>query len=137
KRTAGAVTELLGALEDQARRMGVQMARGRQMMADVESLAASALEALSGIVGVTASGAEGVRRIAATARDAEVELARMKDRVARIAEISARNRDGAESVALAASDQALALRDLEQAAIELRDVAQTLDRLARRITQVG
>jgi hypothetical protein len=78
-----------------------------------------------------------VRRIAATARDTEAELARMKDRVARIAEISSRNRDGAESVAATASDQAVALRDLELAATELRGVAQNLDGLARRITQVA
>ena len=137
KRTAGAVSDLLSALEDQARRMGTQMARGQQMMMDVETLAASALEALSSIVGATASGADGVRRIAATARDTEAELARMKERVARIAEISTRNRHGAESVAATASDQAVALRDLEIAASELRGVAQNLDGLARRITQVA
>jgi methyl-accepting chemotaxis protein len=136
KRTAEVVSELLVTLEDQGRRMGRQMSRGQQLMADVESLAASALDALHGIVNATASGADGVRRIAATARDTEGELARMRDRVARIAEISLRNRDGAESVAFSASDQAVALRDLEEAAAELKGIAGTLDRLARRITQV-
>ncbi|MDX2183797.1 MAG: methyl-accepting chemotaxis protein [Gemmatimonadaceae bacterium] len=136
KTTADAVSDLLAALEDQARRMARQMSRGQQLMGDVETLAASALEALSGIVHATASGADGVRRIAATARNTEAELAQMRDRVARIAEIAGRNRGGAESVTMSANHQAQALRGLEGAVAELRGVAGTLDGLARRITQV-
>jgi hypothetical protein len=57
--------------------------------------------------------------------------------VARIAEISRRNREGAETVTRSASDQARALRELEGAAHELREVAADLSDLTRRIARVS
>ena len=55
---------------------------------------------------------------------------------ARIAEISRRNRAGAENVTQSAADQARALRELEGAASELREVAADLSDLTRRIARV-
>lgn len=136
RRTAEAVSDVLASLEDGSRRMVGQMARGQQLMADVESLAADALEALLGIVQATQSGADGVRRIAATARESEAELLHLRDRVVRIAEIAGRNLRGAEDVARSARDQAQALRGLESATSELRAVTRALDGLARRIARV-
>jgi methyl-accepting chemotaxis protein len=137
KHTAEQVSDLLEALDSQSHRMGAQMAHGQGMMADVESLAEAALLALGGIVDATASGAEGVQRIAETSRDTEAQIIQLRERVARIAEISARNRGSADQVSQSARDQALALRGLEGAAQELRGVAGNLDNLARRIAQVG
>ena len=57
--------------------------------------------------------------------------------MARIADISQRNRSGAESVAASARDQATAMRELEGATSELRSVALYLGDLTRRLTSVG
>ena len=67
----------------------------------------------------------GAQRIADTSREQESEVGRLSERVARIAEISRRNREGAENVTRSAADQARALRELEGAAHELREVAAT------------
>ena len=55
----------------------------------------------------------------------------------RIASISGRNRDGAEQVTTSAREQAAALRELEGATQELRNVATYLGELTRRITNVA
>jgi len=61
---------------------------------------------------------------------------RLRERVARISEISGRNRSGAEVVTSSAKEQANALRELEGATAELRKVAIYLGDLTRRITSV-
>jgi hypothetical protein len=63
-------------------------------------------------------------------------VGRLNERVARIVEISRRNRGGAENVTRSAADQAQALRELEGAAHELREVAADLSDLTRRIARV-
>jgi methyl-accepting chemotaxis protein len=57
--------------------------------------------------------------------------------VGRIAEIAQRNRQGAENVTATARDQARALRELEGAMQELRQVAAYLSDLTTRITTAG
>ena len=61
----------------------------------------------------------------------------LSERVRRIASISTRNRDGAEQVTTSAREQAAALRELEGATQELRNVTTYLGELTRRITNVG
>lgn len=136
-RTAEQVADLVSEFEDQTRLVARQMDKGEVMVRDVETLAASAQEALQGIMEATASSAEGVHRIAATSREQEEQFARLRERVARIAEIARHNRDGAQAVTTSARDQANALRELEGATQELRHVAQTLNSLTRRITEAG
>src|SRR5207248_8815391 len=93
------------------------------LITDVETVAESARQALDQIVEATAEAAQGAQRIAVTSRDHELEFSRLRDRVMRVAEISRRNRAGAEDVTSSAKDQAAALRELEGAAHELRSVA--------------
>ena len=135
-RTAEEVADLVEELERQTRSVARQMERGELMVRDVEELAASANEALGGIMEATASSAEGVTRIALSSREQEEQFARLRDRVARITEIARRNRDNAEQVTAGAQEQATSLRELERATQELRLVAQSLDELAHRITEV-
>ena len=123
--------------EEQMRRIASQMDRGQVVVSDVETLSESALRALDLIVQTTASSFARSQRIAATSRDQETEFARLRERVARIAEISRRNRSGAENVSSSAKDQAVALRELEGATHELRNVAVYLTDLTRRLTSVG
>ena len=123
--------------EEQMRRIATQMDRGQGVVSDVETLSESALRALDLIVQTTASSFARAQRIAATSRDQETEFARLRERVGRIAEISKRNRVGAENVTSSAKEQATALRELEGATHELRNVAVYLTDLTRRLTSVG
>ncbi|HEV7992405.1 MAG TPA: methyl-accepting chemotaxis protein [Gemmatimonadaceae bacterium] len=122
--------------EEQMRRVALQMSRGEAVVQDVESLSEQARGALDMIVEATASAATGAQRIAMTSREQELQFAKLSDRVRRIAQISWRNRDGAEQVTASARDQATALRGLEGATQELRAVAIYLEELTRRITSV-
>jgi methyl-accepting chemotaxis protein len=122
--------------EEQMRRVALQMSRGEAVVQDVETLSEQARGALDMIVEATASAATGAQRIAMTSREQELEFSKLSDRVRRIAQISWRNRDGAEQVTASARDQATALRELEGATQELRSVAIYLEDLTRRITSV-
>ncbi|HKP15382.1 MAG TPA: methyl-accepting chemotaxis protein [Gemmatimonadaceae bacterium] len=122
--------------EEQMRRVAMQMSRGQAVVQDVELLSEQAREALDMIVEATASAATGAQRIALTSREQELEFSKLSDRVRRIAQISWRNRDGAEQVTESARSQATALRGLEGATEELREVAVYLEELTRRITSV-
>ena len=128
--------DLVLGFEDQMRRVGQQMSRGQGLVGDVETLSAAALAALDEIVETTASSLEHAERIAGVSREQEAEFGRLRERVARIAEISHRNYDGAAQVTDSARQQAAALRELEGATRELRAVAVRLGELAHRITSV-
>ncbi|MEO7457489.1 MAG: methyl-accepting chemotaxis protein [Gemmatimonadaceae bacterium] len=129
--------EIVGAFEEQMRRVAFQMARGETVVQDVGTLSEQAREALDLIVHATESAATGAQRIAFTSRDQELEFGKLSERVRRIAAISLRNRDGAEQVTASAREQAAALRELEGATHELRAVATDLTELTRRITSVS
>ena len=128
--------ELLVGFEEQMRRVALQMGRGQGLVVDVEALSGAALAALDQIVTSTEESLGHAERIARVSRNQEAEFGRLQERVARIAEISVRNRDGAEHVTSSARQQAGALRELEGATAELRSVSLHLGALARRITSV-
>jgi methyl-accepting chemotaxis protein len=123
--------------ESQMRQVAHQMQRGQTIVSDVETLSETALKALDAIVETTASSFARAQRIADTSRSQQREFGRLRERVARIAEISQRNRTGAENVNASASEQATALRELEGATHQLRDIAVYLSDLTRRITSVS
>ncbi len=125
--------DLLRGFESQMRVVAAQMDAGQEIVRDVEALSSSARGALDAIVSATATGAERAQRIAHTSREQESEFRHLRKRVARVAEISARNRLGAEHVAASAADQATALRELEGATHALRGVAANLGELARKL----
>ncbi|MEP6733450.1 MAG: methyl-accepting chemotaxis protein [bacterium] len=129
--------EIVGAFEEQMRRVGFQMSRGETIVQDVGTLSEQARQALDMIVEATESAATGAQRIALTSREQELQFAKLSERVRRIASISGRNRDGAEQVTTSAREQAAALRELEGATQELRNVAANLGELTRRITNVA
>jgi methyl-accepting chemotaxis protein len=135
-RASDEAAEILLNLEEQMRRVARQMSRGQGMVSDVETLSGSALQALDEIVSSTAASLEHAERIARVSRDQETEFGRLSERVSRIAEISRRNRTGAENVTSSAREQASALRELEGATHEIRTVAVHLGELTRRITSV-
>ena len=125
--------DLVHGFESQMRVVAAQMDAGQEIVRDVEALSTSARGALDAIVNATATGAERAQRIARTSREQESEFRHLRERVARVAEIAARNRLGAEQVASSAADQAAALRELEGATHALRGVAANLGELARKL----
>ena len=128
--------DLLSGFEARMRAVAAQMDAGREMVRDVEALSTTARGALDAIVQATATGADRAHRIARTSREQEAEFRHLRERVARVSDIGARNRTGAEHVAAAATDQAAALRELEGATHALRGVASNLGDLARRLASV-
>jgi len=129
--------EIVAGFDQQMRRVAQQMQRGQGLVSDVETLSESALGALDLIVESTAESVTRAERIANVSRDQENEFGRLRERVARIADISSRNRAGAENVSGYATEQATALRELEGATLQLRNVATSLGDLTRRITSVN
>ncbi|HEX9484453.1 MAG TPA: methyl-accepting chemotaxis protein [Gemmatimonadaceae bacterium] len=129
--------DIVVAFEEQMRRVAFQMSRGEAIVQDVGTLSEQARHALDLIVEATESAATGAQRIALTSREQELAFARLSEGVRRIASISGRNRDGAEQVTATAREQADALRELEGATQELRNVATYLGELTRRITNAA
>jgi methyl-accepting chemotaxis protein len=128
--------ELLRGFGAQMRVVAAQMDAGQELVRDVETLSNSARGALDAIVQATATGADRAHRIARTSREQESEFRHLRERVARVQDISSRNRLGAEHVAASAADQAVALRELEGATHALRGVAANLAELARKLASV-
>jgi methyl-accepting chemotaxis protein len=119
------------------RSVAQQMSSGQALVADVEQLSESSRGALEQIVQSTAQSAQSAHRIAVTSGEQEGEFSVLLDRVARVSEIAARNRLGAQDVTATAVDQAEALRGLEGAINGLREVVTSLNDLAHRITNVA
>lgn len=127
---------ILTGFASQTDRATRQMERGRDMLGDVESLAASAMKALATILEASQSAADWSRRIAEGAHEQERFVGAARDRAGRIDEISRRNRDGSDEVSRSAAEQAGALLELELATRELRELATRLADLTRRLTRI-
>lgn len=130
---SGLVATLAGQMERATR----QMDRGQAMVADVESLAESARDAMAQVVESSRSAATWAKRIAEVSRSQEEAVGGVRERMTRIAEISSRNREGAAQVAETAESQARSLHEVEAATRELRELATYLGELARRLTRLG
>jgi methyl-accepting chemotaxis protein len=137
RRASDEAGEILLRFEAQMRSVAHQMSSGQALVSDVEQLSESSRGALEQIVQSTARSAQSAHRIAVTSSEQQSEFTVLLDRVARVSEISGRNRIGAEDVTSTAVDQAEALRGLEGAINGLRDVVTSLNDLAHRITNVA
>jgi methyl-accepting chemotaxis protein len=137
RRASDEAGEILLKFEAQMRSVAQQMSSGQALVADVEQLSESSRGALEQIVQSTAQSAQSAHRIAVTSGEQEGEFSVLLDRVARVSEIAARNRLGAQDVTATAVDQAEALRGLESAINGLREVVTSLNDLAHRITNVA
>jgi methyl-accepting chemotaxis protein len=129
--------QLVATLASQMERVTVQMDRGRMLVADVETLSSSAHAALAEILRTSGTAASMTRRIAEVSRTQERDVASVRERVSRIADISQTNRADASQVAKAAESQATAQIELEGATQQLRELALYLADLARRLTRLG
>jgi len=133
-RAADDATGVLRDFEQRMRETAALMERGEGLVGDAETLSGGARGALGTILAATAGAAGHAARIAGSADDQGADVARLRERMQRVAEIASRNRGGATRVAAAAADQATALRALEHSTTALRDVVAELADLAQRIT---
>jgi methyl-accepting chemotaxis protein len=129
-------SRMLTGFASQMDRAARQMDHGSAMVADVETLAASAMKALESILEASQSAATWARRIAEVSHAEEGHVGLMRERAERIADISRRNRAGSDQVSRSAADQARALQELENAAGELQNLATYLADLTRRLTRL-
>ena len=127
---------ILTGFADQMDRATRQMDRGQEMVADVEALSASAMQALATILQASDAAAAWSRRIAQVSHEQEKFVAVTRDRAGKIDEISRRNRTGSDLVSKSATEQAGALQQLESATKELRELATNLADLTRRLTRI-
>jgi methyl-accepting chemotaxis protein len=135
-RAANEVSDMLEGFHDRMRKVAAKVKDGESIVSDVETLSEAALAALDQIVMTTALSSDRAGRIATVSRDQEAQFQKLRDGVERVTEISARNREGAVAVTNSATQQATALRELEGATHELREVAVYLNDLTRRLTSV-
>lgn len=136
-RASDQANQLIGTLSTGMERAGLQMARGRSLVGDVESISGSAHGALAEIFEANQSAADRIQQIANISRAQERAVASVRSRVERISDISRTNRDGASQVASASESQARALLELESASRDLRELAVSLGSLARQLTQLS
>lgn len=136
RRASEEASGILLEFETQMRLVAEQMTSGQTLVADVEQLSEASRGALEQIVQSTAQSAQRAQRIAQTSEEQQREFSVLLERVARVSQIAARNRAGAEAVTASASEQAKAMRELEGAIGGLRSVVTSLNDLARRITNV-
>jgi methyl-accepting chemotaxis protein len=136
-RSSENAAQLISGFASQMQKASRQMDRGRDVVADVESLSSSALGALQIIAESSQSASSWSRRIAEISVSQEREVGGMRERIERIAEIARRNRGESEQVTQAAQNQVQAVGELEGAAKQLRELAVYLGDLARRLTRLG
>jgi methyl-accepting chemotaxis protein len=134
-RAANDAQRALKSFEEEMRQTAMLMSSGESLVRDAEQRSAGSREALGRIVDGTAGAATHAARIASSAEEQRLEVERMRERLARLEAIVARNRDGVASVSGSVAGQAEALRSLERATTELRDVVNTLGVLTQRVTR--
>jgi methyl-accepting chemotaxis protein len=139
EQSAAAVEEatgILGAVDTMVRAAAEQMERGQSLVRDVEGLSETAHSALARIVDATSASAETSQRTAVVTAHQLEEIARLRERVLRIAELARGNTSGTQALVMTATEQATALRELEGAVRGLRNVAATLNDLSERLTSL-
>lgn len=136
-RAADDAQRALQGFEEQMQQTAQLMARGESLVGNAEARSAQSREALGRIVEGTAAAAHNAARIAGSAEDQKRDVERMRERHTRLEAIVARNRDGLSSVSASVAGQADALRSLERATTELREVVGALAVLTQRVTRTG
>ena len=122
---------LVAAILGQVAQISEEMDRGTETVRGVEELSGAAARALSDIVTGTLDAGQHARRIAETAARQEQAAFRLREQMDRVAEVSARNLEDANTTARRASEAARSHADLERAIRELAGVAERLELIAR------
>ena len=122
---------LVAAILGQVAQISEEMDRGTETVRGVEQLSGDAALALQHIVTGTLDAGEHARRIAETAARQEQAALRLREQMERVAAVSARTLEDANTTARRASEAARSHADLERAIRELAGVAERLELIAR------
>lgn len=136
-RAADDAQRALSGFEEQMQQTAQLMGRGESLVGNAEARSTESREALGRIVEGAASAAQNAARIAGSAEEQRRDVERMRERLAHLEAIVGRNRAGLSSVSASVAGQAEALRSLERATTELRDVVGALAVLTQRVTRTG
>jgi methyl-accepting chemotaxis protein len=122
---------LVAAILGQVAQISEEMDRGTETVRGVEELSGDAARALTDIVAGTLDAGQHARRIADTAARQEQAAFRLREQMERVAAVSARNLEDANTTARRASEAARSHADLERAIRELGGVTERLELIAR------
>lgn len=136
-RAAGDVNRILDQVQAQVERVTLEMDRGEESVKGVGELSQGALDALNAIVNATMDAGELATRIAERVVAQQGELLTLREQIAAIAEIAVGNDEDVRRVADAAKRQAESLVELEQATQSLAGIAEELNGLIKRFTELA
>jgi methyl-accepting chemotaxis protein len=122
---------LVAAILAQVAQISEEMDRGTDTVRGVEQLSADAARALEDIVTGTLDAGNHARRIAETAGRQEESALRLREQMDRVAAVSTRTLEDANTTARRASEAARSHTELERTVRELTGVADRLEVIAR------
>ena len=122
---------LVAAILGQVAQISEEIDRGTETVRGVEELSADAAKALQHIVDGTLDAGDHAKRIAETATRQEQAALRLREQMERVAAVSTRTLEDANTTARRASEAARSHADLERAVRELSGVADRLQTIAR------
>lgn len=122
---------LVAAILGQVAQISEEMDRGTETVRGVEQLSGDAARALEHIVTGTMDAGGHARHIADTAARQEQAALRLRDQMARVAAVSARTLEDANTTARRASEAARGHAELERTIRELAGVAERLEMIVR------
>ncbi|MBI4540012.1 MAG: hypothetical protein HY704_10955 [Gemmatimonadetes bacterium] len=136
-RAADDVTRIIGELRAQVQRVTQEMDQGEESVKGVGELSQGALDALNAIVTATMDAGEAATRIAERVMAQQAELVTLREQIAAIAQIAEGNDEDVRRVADAARRQADSLAELESATQTLAGIAEQLNVLIKRFTELA
>jgi methyl-accepting chemotaxis protein len=122
---------LVAAILGQVAQISEEMDRGTDTVRGVEQLSADAATALQHIVSGTMDAGGHAQHVAETAARQEQSAHRLREQMERVAAVSARTLEDANTTARRASEAARSHTELERAIRELAGVAERLETIAR------
>jgi len=122
---------LVAAILGQVAQISEEMDRGTETVRGVEQLSADAAKALEGIVTGTLDAGDHARRIAETAARQEQAAIRLSEQMERVAAVSTRTVEDANTTARRASEATRSHAELERALRELAGIADRLETIAK------
>ncbi|MBI4520004.1 MAG: GAF domain-containing protein [Gemmatimonadetes bacterium] len=136
-RAADDVDRLIGGLTDQVQRVTKEMDQGEASVKGVGELSRGALDALNAIVTATMDAGELATSIAEQVIAQQAELVTLREQIAAIAEMAEGNDEDVRRVADVARRQADSLVNLEHATQSLVAIAEELNVLIKRFTELA
>ncbi len=125
------VGRLVVAISDRVSQISAEMERGQAVVSGVEELSGAAGKALEEIVESAKAAGDSARNIAVRAEAQQSSADSLQRQIEKLAGVTRRTRDQAESLTAQAAETSRGQADLEQAIIDLRGVADDLQSITK------